>query len=87
MVIFKCYVSGELIALSYIKKKQKKQQQQRCEQTHAKRVFQSANHFTTESTEAIRIKCHTSILVVWLECRFQNTEVDSSNPGNSMLCP
>ena len=29
MVIFKCYFSGELIALSY--KKNKKQQQQRCE--------------------------------------------------------
>ena len=27
MVIFKCYFSGELIALSYVKKKQ----QQRCE--------------------------------------------------------
>ena len=28
-----------------------------------------------------------SILVVWLECRFLDTEVDGSNPGNSMLCP
>ena len=23
----------------------------------------------------------------WLECRFLDTEVDSSNPGISMLCP
>ena len=28
-----------------------------------------------------------SILVVWLECRFLDTEVDGSNPGISMLCP
>ena len=28
-----------------------------------------------------------SILVVWLECRFLETEVDGSNPGNSMLFP
>ena len=28
-----------------------------------------------------------SILVVWLECRFLDTEVDGSIPGNSMLCP
>ena len=27
------------------------------------------------------------ILVVWLECRFLDTEVDSSNPCISMLCP
>ena len=26
-------------------------------------------------------------LVVWQECRFLDTEVDDSNPGNSMLCP
>ena len=34
MVIFKCYLSGEVIALSlkkYIKKQQQKKQQQRCE--------------------------------------------------------
>ena len=28
-----------------------------------------------------------SILVVWLECRFLDTEVDGSNRGISMLCP
>ena len=28
-----------------------------------------------------------SILVVWLDFRFLDTEVDDSNPGNSMLCP
>ena len=28
-----------------------------------------------------------SILVMWLECRFWDTEVDGSNPGISMLCP
>ena len=28
-----------------------------------------------------------SILVVWLECRFLDTEVDGSNPGSSMLFP
>ena len=28
-----------------------------------------------------------SILVVWLECLFLDTEVDGSNPGISMLCP
>ena len=27
------------------------------------------------------------ILVVWFECRFLVTEVDGSNPGNSMLFP
>ena len=27
------------------------------------------------------------LLVVWLECRFLDTEVDGSNPGNSMLFP
>ena len=27
------------------------------------------------------------ILVVWFECRFLVTEVDASNPGNSMLFP
>ena len=27
------------------------------------------------------------ILVVWLECRFLDAEVDGSNPGNSMLFP
>ena len=26
-----------------------------------------------------------SILVVWPECQFLDTEVDGSNPGNSML--
>ena len=34
-----------------------------------------------------RFKTSRSILVVWLECRFLDTEVDGSNPGNSMLCP
>ena len=29
----------------------------------------------------------TSILVVWLESRFLDTEEDGSNPGNSILCP
>ena len=28
-----------------------------------------------------------SILVVWLECRFLEKEVDGPNPGISMLCP
>ena len=28
-----------------------------------------------------------SILVIWLECRFLDAEVDGSNPGNSMLFP
>ena len=28
-----------------------------------------------------------SILVVWLECRFLDTEADGSNPGLNMLCP
>ena len=28
----------------------------------------------------------SSILVMWLECRFLVTEVDGSNPGISMLC-
>ena len=28
-----------------------------------------------------------SILVMWLECRFLDTEVDSSNPDITMLCP
>ena len=28
-----------------------------------------------------------SILVMWSGCRFLDTEVDASNPGNSMLCP
>ena len=28
-----------------------------------------------------------SILVIWLECRFLDTEVDGSNPDNSMLFP
>ena len=28
-----------------------------------------------------------SILVIWFECRFLVTEVDGSNPGNSMLFP
>ena len=27
------------------------------------------------------------ILVMWLECRYQDTEVDGSKPGISMLCP
>ena len=27
-----------------------------------------------------------SIFVMWLECRFQDTEVDGSNPDISMLC-
>ena len=27
------------------------------------------------------------ILVMWLECRFLDTEVDGSNPGISMLSP
>ena len=29
----------------------------------------------------------TSILVMWLECRFLVTEVDCSNPDIGMLCP
>ena len=28
-----------------------------------------------------------SILVMWLECRFLDAEVDGSNPGICMLCP
>ena len=28
-----------------------------------------------------------SILVMWFECRFPDTEVDGSNPGIRMLCP
>ena len=28
-----------------------------------------------------------SILVMWLECRFLDTEIDGSNPDISMLCP
>ena len=28
-----------------------------------------------------------SILVMWLACRFLDTEVDGSNSGISMLCP
>ena len=28
-----------------------------------------------------------SILVIWIECRFLDTEVDGSNPGNIMLFP
>ena len=31
--------------------------------------------------------CNWSILVMWLECWFLDTEVDGSNPGISMLCP
>ena len=27
------------------------------------------------------------VMVIWLECRFLDTEVDGSNPGISMLCP
>ena len=33
----------------------------------------------------IHIYIYMSILVVWFECRFLVTEVDGSNPGNSML--
>ena len=29
----------------------------------------------------------TTVMVVWLECLFLDTEVDGSNPGNSMLFP
>ena len=29
---------------------------------------------------------YKGILVMWLECRFLDTEVDSSNPRISMLC-
>ena len=40
------------------------------------------------TAKATSVMCQNwSILVVWLECRFLDTEVDSSNPGNSMLCP
>ena len=28
-----------------------------------------------------------SILIMWLECWFLDTEVDGSNPSISMLCP
>ena len=35
----------------------------------------------------ILVDSYNSILVMWLECRFQDTEVDGSNPGSSMLCP
>ena len=31
--------------------------------------------------------CNRNILVMWLECRFMDTEVDSSNPDISMLHP
>ena len=27
------------------------------------------------------------LLVVWLECRYLDTEVDGANPGISILCP
>ena len=28
-----------------------------------------------------------SILVMWMDCRFLDAEVDGSNPGISMSCP
>ena len=37
--------------------------------------------------EDFNIAILRSILVVWLEFRFLDTEVDGSNPGISMLCP
>ena len=33
------------------------------------------------------VSLNRSILVMWLECRFLDTEVEGSNPGISMLCP
>ena len=35
----------------------------------------------------LRLYLTWSTLVVWFECRFLATEVDGSNPGNSMLFP
>ena len=35
----------------------------------------------------IRSLCKRSILVIWLECRFLDIEVNSSKSGISMLCP
>ena len=47
--------------------------------------FSFNGNFTMISTE---IDCYCrSILVMWSECRFLDTEVDGSNPGISMLCP
>ena len=33
------------------------------------------------------LSAYWSILVVWLECRFLDTEVDGSDPGITILCP
>ena len=35
----------------------------------------------------VNTKSDRSILVMWLECRFLDTEVDGLNTGISMLCP
>ena len=48
-------------------------------------MFAVAQAFTSLLND--RIEISWSILVVWLECRFLDTEVDGSNPGNSVLCP
>ena len=39
--------------------------------------------------ESVGGGCETlmSILVMWLECWFLDTEVDDTNPDISMLCP
>ena len=36
---------------------------------------------------ALKITIIIIILGVWLECLFQDTEVDGSSPGISMSCP
>ena len=41
----------------------------------------------TSKYEASSLSLDSSILVVWLECRFLDIEVDGSNLGISMLCP
>ena len=46
-------------------------------------VYEWDNNEATQSFKQYQI---LSILVVWLECRFLDTEVDGSNPGISMLC-
>ena len=35
----------------------------------------------------ICLKLMRTILIMWLECRFLDTEVDGSKPGICMLCP
>ena len=35
----------------------------------------------------VKLLLFWSILVMWLECRFLDTEVDGLNPGINILCP